>query len=445
MSPERAAILQTVAVRVSLHGMAYGGAAVGRLEDGPVVFVPGGLQDETAEIAVLERRRNFARGRLLRVLEPAKNRTEPPCVHFREGCGGCQWQHATYGAQLAFKQQILADQLRRTGGIADPPLQEPVPSPQCFQYRNVAEFHLGPEGMGFHREGTHELVDIKSCPLVEPPIDAALGVVRTFRPKLDAVGSIQIRNGAGVLQITLVTDADPRGYRLLGADLGERAEQAAGKPVRVAGVRAASDRMRGLRGEPWIHMQLAGRRFRVSALSFFQVNSLVAEVLAQRVAEHVRSGERVLDLFSGVGIFALLAADKAGEVVGVESHPAALADAAANTAEAGAENARFVQSDVAAASALVAEPWDLAILDPPRAGVTRNVLEALDAGRVVYVSCDPSTLARDLKVLRARGYSLESVQLLDMFPQTYHIETVAVLTHGGPKLVAAPRSAAGER
>jgi 23S rRNA (uracil1939-C5)-methyltransferase len=299
--------------------------------------------------------------------------------------------------------------------------------------------------MGFHREGTHELVDIKSCPLVEPPIDAALGVVRTFRPKLDAVGSIQIRNGAGVLQITLVTDADPRGYRLLGADLGERAEQAAGKPVRVAGVRAASDRMRGLRGEPWIHMQLAGRRFRVSALSFFQVNSLVAEVLAQRVAEHVRSGERVLDLFSGVGIFALLAADKAGEVVGVESHPAALADAAANTAEAGAENARFVQSDVAAASALVAEPWDLAILDPPRAGVTRNVLEALDAGRVVYVSCDPSTLARDLKVLRARGYSLESVQLLDMFPQTYHIETVAVLTHGGPKLVAAPRSAAGER
>ncbi len=171
----------------------------------------------------------------------------------------------------------------------------------------------------------------------------------------------------------------------------------------------------------------------------------MAEVLAQRVAEHVRSGERVLDLFSGVGIFALLAADKAGEVVGVESHPAALADAAANTAEAGAENARFVQSDVAAASALVAEPWDLAILDPPRAGVTRNVLEALDAGRVVYVSCDPSTLARDLKVLRARGYSLESVQLLDMFPQTYHIETVAVLTHGGPKLVAAPRSAAGER
>jgi 23S rRNA (uracil1939-C5)-methyltransferase len=416
-----------MAATVSLHGMAYGGAAVGKLEDGSVVFVHGGLAGETAEIEVLERRRNFARARLIRVLESSKYRTEPPCVHFREGCGGCQWQHATHDAQLAFKQQILADQLRRTGGVADPPLQEPVPSPQHFHYRNLAEFHLGPEGMGFHREGTHELVDIKSCPLVVPPIDAALGVVRTFRPKLDAVGSVQIRDGAEALQITLLTDDDPRGYRLLATELAERAERAAGKPVHVAGVRAASDRMRGLRGEPWVHMQLAGRRFRVSALSFFQVNSPVAEVLAQRVAEQVRSGERVLDLFSGVGTFALLAADKAGDVVGVESHPAALADAAANTAQAGAENARFVQSDVAAASALVAEPWDLAILDPPRAGVTRNVLDALEAGRVVYVSCDPSTLARDLKVLLARGYSLKSVQLLDMFPQTYHIETVALL------------------
>src|SRR5438093_5317333 len=141
-----------MAATVKLHGMAYGGAAVGRLEDGAAVFVHGALEGELAEIEVVERRKNFARGRLLQVLEPSKDRIDPPCPHFKEGCGGCQWQHATYEAQLAFKQQILADQLRRTGGIAEPPFLEPVPSSQPFGYRNVAEFHVGSEGIGFHRE-----------------------------------------------------------------------------------------------------------------------------------------------------------------------------------------------------------------------------------------------------------------------------------------------------
>jgi len=141
----------------------------------------------------------------------------------------------------------------------------------------------------------------------------------------------------------------------------------------------------------------------------------------------VRPGDRLLDLFSGVGTFALLAADRAGEVVGVEAHPAAIADAAANAAEAAADNARFVQADAASAADLAAEGWDLAILDPPRAGCPPRVLEALDARRVAYVSCDPSTLARDLKLLLAHGFRLASVQLFDMFPQTYHVETVALL------------------
>ncbi|HEX6513529.1 MAG TPA: 23S rRNA (uracil(1939)-C(5))-methyltransferase RlmD, partial [Chloroflexota bacterium] len=132
--------------------------------------------------------------------------------------------------------------------------------------------------------------------------------------------------------------------------------------------------------------------------------------------------------YSGVGTFALLAADRADEVVGVESELAAIADACANAAEAGAENVRFVHSDVAAAAPLAAERWDLAILDPPRAGCPRAVVDALDAQRIVYVSCDPSTLARDLKLLLARGHVLSSVQLLDMFPQTYHLEAVAVLS-----------------
>jgi len=413
-----------MAARVALHDMAYGGAAVGRLEDGAAIFVHGGLQGETVEVDVTERKRSFARGRLVEVLEAAPERVAPPCPHFLEGCGGCQWQHASYEAQLKYKQHILADQLRRAGHIADPPLQEPVPSPKPFAYRNVAEFHIGRKAVGFNREGSHELVDIKHCPLMEPPIDAALETVRAFRPKLAGIGSAQIRTGIDGLQVALMCDDDPRVYKLLAGELAA----AIGLDVRVAGVKAGSSSMRGLHGEPWLHMALAGRQFRVSALSFFQVNTAVSETLASIVTEHVPSGGRVLDLFSGVGTFAILAADKAREVVAVEVHPAAVADAHANLAEAAADNVRLVQADVAASAGLAAEQWDLLILDPPRAGCPRAVLEAVTAAKVVYVSCDPSTLARDLRVLLDRGFSLESVQLLDMFPQTYHLETVAVLT-----------------
>jgi len=408
--------------------MAYGGAAVGRLEVGAAVFVQGALEGELAEVDVVERRKSFARGRLVQVLEPSAARVEPPCPHFLEGCGGCQWQHASYEAQLAFKQQILADQLRRGGGIAEPALLDPIPSPQPFGYRNVAEFHLGIGELGFHREGSHELVDVLHCPLMEAPIEAALGVLRTFRKRLPDVSSVHVRAGAEAVQLVLMCDDDPRGYKLLAPELAAAVEAAVGQPAHVTGVHAGSDRMRGLHLEPWLHMPLAGRRFRVSGLSFFQVNTAVAETLAEKVVAEVGANERVLDLYSGVGTFALLAAETAREVVGVESHHAAIADAAANLAEAGAENARFVHSDVAGVTALAAERWDMAILDPPRAGCPRQVLDALNAERVVYVSCDPSTLARDLKILLARGFSLRSAQLLDMFPQTYHLETLAVLT-----------------
>ena len=407
--------------------MAYGGAAVGRLADGAAVFVHGGLAGELAEVELVERRKSFARARLVQVLEPSQARVAPHCPHFLEGCGGCQWQHAAYQQQLADKQAILADQLRRLGGIESPPLLEPIASPQPFGYRNTAELHLAGSALGLHREGSHQLVDVRHCPLVEPPIDAALGVLRTFRSRLAGVASVHLRAGEDALTAALIAADDPRGLKLLAAELGPAVEATSGRPVRVAGVRAGSERMRGLHGEPWLRMPLAGRRFRVSTLSFFQVNTAVAEVLAERVLAQVKPGDRVLDLFSGVGTFALLAADAAAEVVGVESHPAALADAAANIAEVGAENARFVNSDVAAAAGIAAEGWDLAVLDPPRAGCPRSVLEALDANRIAYVSCDPSTLARDLKVLVARGFTLESIQLLDMFPQTYHIESLSVL------------------
>jgi 23S rRNA (uracil1939-C5)-methyltransferase len=417
-----------VSERVRLHGMAYGGAAVGRLEDGAAVFVQGGLAGELVDLELIERKKNFARGRLIEVLEPAPGRIEPPCPHFLEGCGGCQWQHATYAAQLAYKQAILADQLRRMGGIADPPLQEPLPSALSFGYRNTAEFHLADRRFGFHREGSHELVDVADCPLVEAPINAALGVLRRSRSKLAGISSVQVRNGTDTLGLAFISAEDPRAYKLLAGELAPELEAAAGKPIRVAGVRAGSDRMRGLYGEPRVHMSLGGRSFRVSALSFFQVNSGVAEALTEMVALQFKPGDRVLDLFSGVGTFALLAAEQADDVVGVEAHPSAMADAAANAAEAGAENARFIPGDVASAVDLAAESWDLAILDPPRAGCPSKVLDALNAQRVVYVSCDPSTLARDLKLLLSRGFTLASVQLLDMFPQTYHIEAISVLT-----------------
>ncbi len=403
--------------------MAYGGAAVGRLDSGAAVFVPGGLPGELVEAQVIERKRNFARAGLLQVLEPAPARIDPPCPHFMAGCGGCEWQHAAYDAQLGYKQRILVDQLERLGKLPNLPLLPPVPSPLEFRYRNVAEFHLQGGALGFHRASSHQLVDVDSCPIVEDSINRALPAVREALAGQAAIEQVDVRNGADGLLVTLLGQTDPRAHKLLAAGLAERL----GGDCRVAGVRIGSDRTRGLHGQPFVHMQLAGKRFRVSAQSFFQVNSQVAEKLAGLVTAEVGGGERVLDLFSGVGTFALLASERAREVVGVEEHPSATGDAHANAAEFAAGNVQFRQADVASAVDLAAERWDLTILDPPRAGCARPVLEALNSNRIVYVSCDPSTLARDVAVLAARGYSLSSLQLLDMFPQTYHLEALAVL------------------
>ncbi|MBV9121016.1 MAG: 23S rRNA (uracil(1939)-C(5))-methyltransferase RlmD [Chloroflexi bacterium] len=419
--------------RVALHGMAYGGAAVGRLDDGAAVFVHGGLAGETVEVELVERRKRFARGRLVQVLEAAPGRVEAPCPHFREGCGGCQWQHATYDAQLGFRQVILADQLRRFGGIADPLLLDPVRSPEPFGYRVTAELHTRGGRVGFNREGSHQLVDVEHCPLLAEPLDVGLGVVRGFAARLPAsVESVQLRLGEGTMQLTLFAQDDPRSLKLLAAELAatcERRLAAAESEIRqctVAGVRVGSERTRGLVGQPHLFMRLAGRPFRVSAQSFFQVNRGVADQLAAAVTEAARGQARVLDLFSGVGVFGLLLADQADEVVGVEAHPAAIADAEANRAEAAAENVQFVQADVDSAGEIAARAWGAVILDPPRAGCPRAILDALDASRIIYVSCDPSTLARDAKILIGRGYRLTSAQLFDMFPQTYHLETLAI-------------------
>ncbi|MGH2363044.1 MAG: class I SAM-dependent RNA methyltransferase [Chloroflexota bacterium] len=409
---------------VRLHGMAYGGAAVGRLADGAAVFVAGGLRGEVVEVQVAERKKSFARAQLLRVVEPAPERVAPPCPHFRAGCGGCQWQFGEYGAQLLYKEDVLRDQLSRLGGLRDVPLLPSLAAPEAWGYRNVVEFHVGPEGIGFHREGTHAIVDVQSCPLAEPGINAALAAVRTSRKRLAGTASVQVRTGADALHLTLVTDDDPRGYKLLATELADRL----GAGARVTGVANGTPRMRGLTGDPWVWMNLAGHRFRASALSFFQVNSAVAGQLVEHLLPAVSLGSRVLDLYCGVGTFSLLAAERAAEVVGVENSASALADAATNAAEFAANNLRLVQADVGASQALAAEPWDLAILDPPRSGCPGSVLEVLNAARLAYVSCDPTTLARDLRLLTQRGYQLDSMRLFDMFPQTYHMETLSLLS-----------------
>ncbi len=426
--------------------MAYGGAAVGRLSDGAAVFVSGGLPGETVEVDLTDRKKSFARGRLLSVLEASPERVEPPCRHFLYGCGGCQWQYASYASQLSFKQNILADQLRRGGGIAEAVMLESITAPQPFNYRNVAEFHVRDGRIGFNREGSHDLVDITECPLVEAPINHALTIIRSAQKRLGEAATIQVRSGVEAIHITLFTDDEPRGYKMLAAELADRI----GGEVHVTAVGNGTNRMRGAFGDPWIWMSLPldpgtvrpvipesgegpseNPRFRTSALSFFQVNTAMAGKLASEVVSHVQANDRVLDLYCGVGTFALLAAEKAREVVGVEESASAMADAATNAAENATDNVKFERLDVGAAHAIAEEGWDLTILDPPRSGCPRSVLEVLKSERLVYVSCDPSTLARDLRILTGRGYKLENTRLFDMFPQTYHLETLSILSRSG--------------
>jgi 23S rRNA (uracil1939-C5)-methyltransferase len=428
---------------VKIERLVFQGSGLGRLPDGRVIFVPYTAPGDEAEVQIAEVREDYLRADLVRVLTPASARVAPACRYFGD-CGGCQWQHLAYPFQLTWKQEILRELLTRVGKLPAPATAAPIAPAGPWEYRARAQFKVFGGGrlqIGFHQRETHRVVDIDRCPLLDGRLNGILAALRRMRdpsltrlfPRLREVWAAA-GTGTGEAIVSLFARArDRAAIRLLFQRIQAEVPALQGV-VLLDGDPRQHPRFVDRHGHGAILEQVGPHRFRVDATAFFQVSGLAAEVLTRLVVEgaDLAGTERVLDLYCGVGTFTVPLARRAGEVVGIESHPAAAADAVHNLRSNGCDGARIVQAQAEQAlPALAGEgPWDVLILDPPRQGASRRVLEAVTGmaiPRIVYVSCDPSTLARDLGILVGSGYRCVALQPIDLFPQTFHLEAVAVL------------------
>ncbi len=421
-------------VRVDVSAATFGGDSIARLPDGRVVFVPAVLPGESVVVQLREQRPDFARGDALEVLRQAPGRVAPPCPYFRAGCGGCSWQHADYQLQLDLKRAIVVEQLRRIGHLADAGqlVQPAIGMVDPWHYRNQARFTVGRKlgELCFTYRGSHGLLRVDHCAIAHPRINDVLARLQGRLGQLERrIHQVTIRVGSNTGGL-MVSPALPE---VPDIDSGQPflEEELLGTRFRLRGPSFFQVNTRRERREPWPLPAAAGNPPVPLPADGVSMAELLALLLMARLAP--RGHELLVDAYCGVGTFALLLAPLVAEVVGIEEARVAVADADYNGR--GFPNARFVlgkTEHVLPNLALDRRP-DAVVLDPARAGAHPAVLEALLAPRLrprrlIYVSCDPATLARDLGVLTAGGYTLEDVQPLDMFPQTYHLECVATLT-----------------
>ena len=404
---------------------AYGGFSLGRCE-GKVVLVKGALPGERVEVRLEEQKSDFSTASTLRVIEPSPDRREPFCGLFGL-CGGCHMQYASYERQVKMKEEVLRDALRRLAR-REPDLSPSLVDGNPWRYRYRGQFKVDAGKIGFYREKTRDVVDAEECPLMADPVNGGLSkaraIVREGRvPGLKEVREIHLSCGEGTV-VLLKTRLAAR--RKKEADILAAPFLEAG----FAGVFVEDTYRRMMKyGEPFTSFSLGGLCYTVSPLSFFQSHwRLNQEVVAfvKKVLRPLR-GKNVLDLYAGAGNFSLPLADEAYTVIAVEENSAAIEDGKRNAERNRIGNCRFLHSS--AERVVVQERGPLLILDPPRLGLTGRTVEkvlSMMPERIAYISCNPTTLARDLRKLEAR-YDLESVRMIDFFPQTYHIESLTLL------------------
>ena len=430
-------------VRVTVERLVFQGDGLGRLPDGRVIFIPYTAPGDAVEARVSEVRDDFVRADLVQVLAASSLRTEPAC-RFYGTCGGCQWQHVTYDGQLQWKAQMLRELLERVGKLREIPVATPIAPAGPWEYRARAQFKVSPgprPAIGFHRRETRRVVDIDRCPLLDGRLNAVLRTLRGMRhPALPALFPglreiwVAVGTGTGEALVALFARMrDRSAIRMLFHRIRDAVPTLQGV-VLLDGDPRQHPRFVDRHGHGALMEQVGDLRFRVDGTAFFQVSALGAEILTRLVMEAaaLTGRERVLDLYAGVGTFTAPLARQAAEVVGVEASVPGTADAVYNLRANECSRARMVQTQVEQALPTLSKegPWDLVLLDPPRQGCSRRVLDdivAMGIPRLIYVSCDPSTLARDLGLLAKSGYRCLGIQPVDLFPQTFHLEAVASL------------------
>lgn len=400
-------------IEVSLTIPTYGGEAMGRLEDGRAVFVAFGLPGETVRARLTEQKRGFARATLLEVLIPSSERIKAKCVHFGV-CGGCHYQTLPYSAQLKLKETVLRDQLARIGKIQNPPIREMVPSPVEWNYRNHVQFHLAEDGRpGFIAAGDpRQVLPITECHLPEESLN-------------DLWPQLQFDAETPLERVSL--RAGDETMLILESDFPETPEVEIEAEISV--VHLNDDDSVVLAGDGHIIVDVLERSFQVSAGAFFQVNTAMAEKMVTYLLSNLRvsASTLLLDIYCGVGLFSAFFAPKVKQVIGIEISPAACQDFAVNLNEF--DNVELYEALAEDVLPVLEIQPDVAIVDPPRAGLDKKALDAilqLSPKTLVYISCDPSTLARDAARLITGGYTLLEVTPFDLFPQTYHIECISL-------------------
>ncbi|MGE5644448.1 MAG: class I SAM-dependent RNA methyltransferase [Acidobacteriota bacterium] len=391
---------------VVIEKLVYGGQGLARA-DGRVVLVPFVLPGETVQVRVETERRGVLEARLAGISTPSAVRTEAPCPFFLR-CGGCQYQHATYEAQLEQKREILREVLRRVGKMdASPEIATIAAEP--WGYRNRTQFHLASGEIGYYGFGSHHLVPVDRCPISSPRINEALAALRDMmgnRRFPNFVRSLELFTNETDVQLNVLETAQPVSKRFFDW---------------------CAERIPGY-AEDAIEYAAGAATYRVRHRSFFQVNRFLIDAM-MRAALEGAEGETALDLYSGVGLFSVPLAARFANVTAVESSMSASRDLEFNAARAGVSVTAAHAPVEAFLTALETRP-DFVLADPPRAGLGKSAVRELlrlKPPRLNIVSCDPATFARDLGALAAGGYRLDALTLIDLFPQTFHIETVARL------------------
>lgn len=433
-----------------IEGITHNGEGVGRI-DGQAVFVPGAIPGEKVSLEFRSGSRSFIRAALIDILEASPHRAEPECPYY-ESCGGCSYQHMDYETELECKRQVVEQQLRRIGG-QQCAVQPVIGMEQPWAYRNKVEWQLFTDdsrtvSLGYVNPAAGGPVPISGCRLLKPEINRLSMALHRSAGLLYGAGvrriGVRWSDGEQSLMLNLFSsDADVEADRgeastALLPRVKEIIEGTPGLEGAASVNLVAAEGSHIVKGPGYIMENLAGLRFRISPRSFFQVNRVQAErlleILDQMAA--VQGGEHIVDAYCGTGIMALSLAARAARancavrVTGVENHPGAVWDARENARLNKISNCRFIEGACEDILPALPEDCDVLVLDPPRAGCKPPVLQAalqLRPARIIYVSCNPGTLARDLKILAGGGYAVHTVQPIDMFPRTWHVESIVLL------------------
>jgi len=420
-------------VQVMIEGVAFKGYGVGRIS-GKVIFVPRTVTRDRAWVEITEERKKYSMGRLIQIVDPSPWRVNPPCPYFGT-CGGCLWQHIDYRFHAELKNTILRETLERIGKIRVLPPMDIRLSPEPYAYRVRVRLKVKGQTLGYYRERSHEIVDIDYCPISDPLVNQ---MIQQFRKELNAFSNteeIEVNVSRDEKKAVLILH--PLAWDRNSEDFARKFFQ--NHPILKGIVVVARNGLKRL-GDPSLNFTVPLLRsgdkrilgYRASALSFFQVNPEQNQKLIDTVLEfsEVGKNEILLDLYAGIGNFTLPLAAEASRVTGVEENRTAIEDARFNARKNGMKNCDFVEGKTEEVLKNLKERPDHVILDPPRTGCKTILgqVVGLRPRSITYVSCEPTTFSRDIRLFAEHGYFLQRIGLIDMFPQTYHMEVIGVLT-----------------